>query len=80
MRHSRWMLRGGAAAVAGLTIASALPTGEALAKTAPAGPTIKLIAAQNKISVSLLDLGSEQQGCLPRPWRVRGRSRVAAAL
>ena len=57
MRHSRWMLRGGAAAVAGLTIASALPTGAVLARTAPAGPTIKLIAAQNKISVSLLDLG-----------------------
>ncbi len=56
MRHSRWMLRG-ATAVAGLAIASALPAAAASAKAAPAGPVIKLIAAQNKIAVPLFDLG-----------------------
>lgn len=62
MRHSRWMLRVGAAAVAGLAIGSVLPAGLASAGPTPAGPTpagptIRLIAAQNKISVGLFDLG-----------------------
>jgi hypothetical protein len=51
------MLRSGAAAVAGLAMTSALPTGMASAKTAPAGPVIKLVAAQNNVAVSQIDLG-----------------------
>lgn len=52
MSYPRWMLRSTAAAVAGLTIAAALPTGLASAKTVTGGPTIKLVNAQNNITVA----------------------------
>ena len=51
MKRSRWRLRYAAIAVAGCTMAATAPFGATMAQAGTPGPSVRLIAAQNTITV-----------------------------